>query len=87
MIRVGTCYDHAPNASVPKMFRYEVDEKCNETWAEGLSMYHNPNALYPVPEDLFPSIAHHHFKDGLIVSKLPEFFPYASYTINIKIKK
>lgn len=84
MIRVGTHHDHDPNASVPKNFRYEVDENSEETWAEGLSMFHNPNANYPVPQHLFPSIAHHHFEEGQIVSQLPEFHPYASFTLNLK---
>jgi hypothetical protein len=87
MIRVGTCYDHDANASLPKKFSYVVDENCNETWAEGLSMYHNPNATDPVPEELFPSIAHHHFKDGMIVSRLPEFHPFASLTLNLKARR
>lgn len=87
MVRVGTCHDHDPNAVVPKMFRYEVNEKSEETWGEGFSMFHNPNAIYPVPEELFPSIAHHHFQDGQIISRLPEFHPYGSVTFNLIIKK
>lgn len=86
MIRMGTCHDHDPNASVPKVFQYLVDENCNETWAEGLSMFHNPNAINPVPEKLFPSIGHHHFKEGRIVSYLPEFYPYASVTLDIRTR-
>lgn len=88
MIREGVCHDHDPNAAVPKYFRYMVDEECNETWAEGLSMFHNPNALYPVPEELLPSIAHHYFrKDGQIISHLPEFHPYTSVTYIVETKK
>lgn len=85
MIRVGMCHNHDPNAALPKEFRYNVDESCNETWAEGLSMFHNPNAIHPVPEELFPSVAHHRFQEGQIVSQLPEFHPYASVTLNIRI--
>lgn len=87
MIRIGTFHDHDPNAAFPKMFKYIVDEKSKETWGEGFSMYHNPNALCPVPEDLFPSIGHHHFRDGFIVSTLPEFYPYGSLTHHIRITK
>ena len=89
MHRAGTYHDHDPNASLPKMFGYEVNETCQETWAEGVSMFHNPNALYPVPRELFPSIAHHRFDDGQIVSDLPEFHTYASQTfmLNITDKK
>jgi hypothetical protein len=64
--------------------KYIVDENCDETWGEGLSMFHNPNAMVPVPEELFPSIAHHHFRDGQIVSNVPEFHPYGSVTVNIR---
>jgi len=87
MIRVGTCHDHDPNASVPKMFKYIVSEESDETWADGFSMFHNPNAILPVPRELFPSIAHHYFENGQIVSFLPEFYPYASFTYNLKIMK
>lgn len=84
MIRVGTCHDHDPNAALPKPFQYEVDETCAETWGEGLSMFHNPEALHPVPEELFPSVAHHKFRDGQIASHLPEFHPYGSFTLNLR---
>ena len=87
MIRIGTYHDHDPDASVPKMFKYIVNEKCNERWADGISMFHNPNAKFPVDDAMFPSIAHHHFTNGQIISNLPEFYPYASWTLNLKVKK
>lgn len=80
MFRMGTYHDHDPDASMPKMFVYQVDETCGETWAEGMSLFHNPNALHPVSEKLFPSIAHHYFEDDQIVSHLPEFHVYSSMT-------
>jgi len=86
MIRHGTCYDHDPNACLPRRFQYKVDENGQETWGEGLSMFHNPNAIYPVPEELFPSIAHHYFQNGHIFGNIPEFHPYASITYHIKKK-
>lgn len=85
MHRMGTHHDHDPNASLPKMFAYEVNEQCEETWGEGVSMYHNPNALHPVPRELFPSIAHHRFDDGQIVSTLPEFHTYSSQTLMLNV--
>jgi len=85
LFRMGTYHDHDPNASLPKMFTYEVSESCEETWAEGLNMFHNPNALHPVPEELFPSIAHHHFKEDLIVSNLPEIYVYSSMTTIVNV--
>ena len=82
LIRIGTCHDHDPNAAEPRKFQYEVNEECEETWGEGLSMFHNPRARHPVPEEIFPSIAHHHFRDGQIYSVLPKFHPYGSITIH-----
>ena len=85
LFRMGTYHDHDPDASMPKMFAYEVDESCGETWAEGMSMFHNPNALHPVPEELFPSIAHHYFEDEQIVSHLPDFHVYSSLTTIVNV--
>jgi hypothetical protein len=52
----------------------------SETWTEGLSVYHNPRALYPLPEKYIPTAAHHHFKNDEIVSHMPEFHPAGSIT-------
>lgn len=87
MFRMGTCYDHDPNASMPRIFRYEVTEESRETWGEGVSMFHNPNAVHTVPEGLFPSIAHHRFENDQIVSRIPEFHPFASQTLNLRMTK
>jgi hypothetical protein len=87
MMRMGSCHNHDPNAAMPRMFKYIVDENSKETWGEGMSMYHNPNARHPVPEELFPNIAHHHFDNGYIVSSLPDFHPYSSMTYNFAIKE
>ncbi len=86
LIRYGVCHDHAPNAALPRPFVVEVEPgKCIETWGEGLSLFHNPNARHPVPKEMFPSIAHHKFIDGQIRSILPEFHPYTSMTWNMLI--
>lgn len=87
MIRFGTCHDHDENASLPRMYQYEVDETSSETWAEGVSIFHNPNAKHPVREILFPRAAHHRLIDGQIVSMLPEFYPYASITWNLQARR
>lgn len=84
LIRHGVCHDHNPDAALPRAFAIEVEPgKCTETWGEGLSLFHNPNALHPVPEEMFPSIAHHKLIDGQIHSILPEFHPYMSMTLNL----
>lgn len=81
----GTCYKHDPNAVVPEAFSFEVDDEYEETWAEGLSLFHNPRALHPVSPHMFPSIAHHFLSDdGRIVSYLPEFHPYSGITVMLQ---
>ena len=87
MQRIGTCHNHEPNACFPHQYSYEVNETCRETWAEGLSMFHNPQACAPVPLELFPSIAHHRLVDGQIVSHVPEFHPLSSFTIYLAMNK
>lgn len=34
---------------------------------------------------MFPGIAHHWFKDGLIHSAIPEFHPYSSLIMNLLV--
>jgi hypothetical protein len=85
MVRFGACYDHDPNASEPFQFRYDVARRPEEwgspeTWGEGLSMFHNPNALQPVAEELFPGIAHHRLEDGQVTATIPLFHPFVSQT-------
>ena len=91
MIRVGFCYDHDPNASEPFSFSYDVAERPNawgepESWGEGVSIFHNPNALHPVEESLFPEIAHHRFEDGQVTATIPRFHPFISQTRTLFIR-
>lgn len=83
-VQMLTYHDHDPNAASPLLLIRKVEPgKMTETWCEGVSVYHNPNAKYPFPEDLLPSVAHHHFIDGNIVSRLPNFHVYSSITYQI----
>jgi hypothetical protein len=86
MTRYGLYHDHNPDASLPKAFVRNIAEgETSETWAEGISMFHNPNAKFPVDPDMFPGIAHHWFRDGLIHSTIPQFHPYSSITMNVLV--
>lgn len=81
IVRSGLQYTHDPNAALPTPFMLQVEPgKCQETWGEGLSVFHNPRALRPLPEILFPSVAHHKFDAGQIRSHIPEFHPFTSVT-------
>ncbi|MFC1453392.1 hypothetical protein ACFLSJ_08630 [Verrucomicrobiota bacterium] len=82
MRRVGICYDHTPNAAAPKEFSVDITpDSYAETWGQGTEMYHNPNALHPIPPEAFPGIAHHFLENDLMRSILPAFSPYSSKTL------
>jgi hypothetical protein len=83
MLRIGTCHDHDPSALLPKRFYYEVNESSSERWSEGVNVFHNPNAKVPLEEDAFPFAGHHRLIDGDIVSRLPDFHPFASWTFDV----
>lgn len=78
----GTCHNHDPNAALPHSFHFEVNENYEESWGEGISVFHNPNAKHPLPREMFPSAGHHYLRDDLqIVSYLPEFYPHSALTV------
>lgn len=84
MTRVGVRHVHDANAVLPAPFMQEFKQgQVKETWAEGLSLFHNPRALRPVDPNLFPNVAHHFFDDGQIQSLIPEFHPYTATTWNL----
>ena len=82
MVRQGTVHDHDPNADTPRLFRHVVnDPSYHETWVEGLDVYHNPTAKYPVDPRMLPGAAHHRLlPDGQIESVIPDWHPLASVT-------
>lgn len=87
IIYQGTCHKHDDNSALPDTFSFEVDENYLETWGEGISIFHNPNALHPLSREMFPSVAHHFMKkDGTIVSYLPDFHPYGGLTIMLGVR-
>ena len=87
LIRQMIIYNHDKNADKPNVVVYPVDENANETWSEGIVIYHNPHALYPLDPNLFDdSVAQCFFdmESKLVRSIMPQIFPYASHTMNIK---
>ena len=83
ILHTGTKYNPRPNASMADFFSYEVNETSRETWADGLSLYHNPNALYPISETLFPNIVHHYLENTYIRSVIPPSNIMSSMTLNL----
>jgi hypothetical protein len=85
MVRTGTCWNPDPNASTPLPFAYDIGQRPTmETWGEGIEVYHNPNALIPLPRTFF-----RHASDSIlteaktITSRVPDFHPFTSHTISI----
>ena len=87
IFRMGTCHNFEPNAVKPKLFNYEVTEKCTEKWSEGAALFHNPNALIPLNPELFPSFGHYFLDGEFVKSILPDFYPYNSMNTNVTIKE
>jgi hypothetical protein len=81
MFRIGTCYNWDPNSDLPNIFKYEVgsDDSPPENWAQGLEIYHNPRALYPLVPNIL-AIAYHYIENGRLRSFLKDFHPYGSLT-------
>lgn len=82
LIVSGFCHDHDPNAAEPRQFTFDVtDPRYDELWVDGLTFYHNPNAISPLPFDVFPEeVGQFYLQDGLITATLPDFYPYGSQT-------
>lgn len=85
MIRKGTAYNHEENAAEPKIFVFDLSSPdYSETWVEGLNVYHNPNAIYPVYPPMFPGAAHHRLlPNGQIDSLIPDWHPLGSITLTL----
>ena len=87
MVHRGLCYNHEENATRPKSFGYLVKEGKNEKWGDGVVVYHNPNCLYPLDEELFPNACHYRLKNDLLETRTPPFSPFSSITTIIKREK
>ena len=82
ILRVGTCYRHDPNASMPNVFMYEVgDSGDTENWREGTVLIKNPRALHPLPDHWLGAGVEVDLVGGQTVTNGHEpFIPYSSVT-------
>src|SRR5258708_33246512 len=66
MIREGFAIDPSPNAAAPRAFRRIVNEKdYDESWIQGMDVYHTPSAKQPPDPYALPGATHHRLlKDG-----------------------
>lgn len=83
MNREGTMPNPDPNASEPLTFTHDVNSPDYvEDWMEGMSVYHNPNALHPLnPEQLRGAAHHFMIDDGTLETFVSKFQPFGSVTL------
>lgn len=87
MLRVGAKHDFDPNATEPIPFSVEVKPGIyQESWSDGVRIYHNPHAKIPVSRELFPDCSHHFLRDGRRIQFFPKDkeFVHFSHTIVIQ---
>lgn len=86
LIHTGTAVDLDPDASEPLEFVQFVTEGYSETWIEGMDVYHNPNALYPLNPDLLAGAAHHQLMpNGQVRTTTPAWRPFGSRTTAVML--
>jgi hypothetical protein len=83
MVRSGMQRNDANGrAPRPTPFRHFVGPNYEESWVEGMVVFHNPNAKIPLDPELVPGAAHEFLQlDGRIMSLLPDFHPLYSQTL------
>ena len=71
------------NATVPKRFRHSVNDPAyEESWGEGLDVWHNPRAKNPLDAGTLPTVAHHPLlAGGQIESLTPDWHQLGSMTL------
>ena len=84
--RVGEAWDPDPDASNAVPFVYRMDEDPGpEPWGSGVDVFHNPNALYPVPDDFFHDAVQVRLQDGAPTYYSPRFVPFSSITQKVHL--
>lgn len=84
IIRRGTCYDSDPDATQPLLFSYDLsDPPMIESWGNGLTVFHNPRAQFPIPKGYFIDSAEASIEDGKMKTDVPYFHPYMSQTLSV----
>lgn len=64
MIRSGFLYNPEPDAIHPIPFSKDLDDPdYEESWSDGLIMFHNPNARHPVNPNVFSDISHIYYTE------------------------
>lgn len=79
--RTGFCLNPEPSAMDSSYFSYCMSSPpFVETWGQGLVVFHNPNAVNPLPLRFFPNAVEGFMKDGKYRSELESWHPITSST-------
>jgi hypothetical protein len=88
MYRRGFRENPDPEDSTPVGFSVEVKPgSYEERWSEDIRVFHNPNALSPIPMNLFQNCSNMYWKDGQFYSAEPPGHIIASNTFVFAAKK
>lgn len=81
IMRTGSANNNVPDGA-PNFFRHHVmPGSTNETWSEGVSILHNPNAKFPLDRTLFKGVRQIWMNaEGKLDGEMPEFYPFNSIT-------
>ncbi len=79
MMRWGFASDPDPAAFLPAPFDYIVGDH-QETWGDGITVFHNPNALHPIDRAFFAGLTQHWLSKRGLEFEVAEFHPFSSNT-------
>lgn len=81
MIRFGQRYERSSGA-YPTEFRVPVSPPAyTETWREGIWLFHNPNARFPIDPEAFDNVAHAFWENEQFEFIIPDQHPVWSKTL------
>lgn len=86
MIRFGQRYETSGSQNATEFKVLVQPPNYTETWSEGIYLFHNPAAKYPILPELFPDASHTTMKNGRYAIYVPDRFPIWSKTVIVKGK-
>lgn len=84
MIRNAEVWTNDFDKTGTKRISYKVTERSEETWSDGIIIFHNPNAKQPLSKDFFKNSAQFFYEHRQILAIIPEGFSINSSTIICK---
>jgi hypothetical protein len=85
-LRLGFRYNPDPHATEGVPFSENVSAATySEFWSDELQLFHNPNAMVPIPPEWLSGLTQHFFKNGDHHSITPESHVLSSITSVISL--